>query len=229
MITQKNQKQGAARNNGVRHAKGKYIWFVDSDDYIKPNIFGRLVSSLDKHNLDVLAIGGVNINEKGEKISERNIEYRANHLYSGKEVLLENKFNTSIPSHIFKKDFLAKNKLEILENIYFEDNEFMVKVFDKVQSFMYLNLICYYVFLRGDSSTRTTNYSNYLGLITVIRALVKYIEENELSLEAQKVISIHIARCQNSLLHGTRHSKTFFLKSVKDLKKIEIQKRVVFS
>lgn len=39
-----NRRQGGARNSGMRVAKGKYIWFVDSDDYIERNCFYKLIN-----------------------------------------------------------------------------------------------------------------------------------------------------------------------------------------
>lgn len=49
-----NKRQGGARNTGMREAQGKYIWFVDSDDYIKPNCLKGLLEIVEKEDLDIL-------------------------------------------------------------------------------------------------------------------------------------------------------------------------------
>ena len=37
LIHTENKRQGGARNTGMRESNGKYVWFVDADDYIQPN------------------------------------------------------------------------------------------------------------------------------------------------------------------------------------------------
>lgn len=49
-----NKKLGAARNTGRKIARGKYIWNVDSDDMIAPNVLGVLLEQCEKNDLDVL-------------------------------------------------------------------------------------------------------------------------------------------------------------------------------
>lgn len=55
--SQENQGHGAARNAGTRLATGRYIWFVDSDDYVASNVLGKLIDLMDRERLQVLAFG----------------------------------------------------------------------------------------------------------------------------------------------------------------------------
>jgi hypothetical protein len=123
---------------------------------------------------------------------------------------------------------LIEKKLQLLENIYFEDNEFIIRVFDKVDRFMYIDFICYNVLLRQASTTRTTNFLNFFGMIKVIQSLIKYVEGNYLPNEAERVFARHIARCQNSILYATRDSKEYFHQAVNDLKQIKGLKSAIF-
>lgn len=68
VFTQKNMGPGAARNRGLNEAAGKYISFVDSDDYLSHNGYEILTMVAEKFQLDLLIFGGnVFPNELGTK------------------------------------------------------------------------------------------------------------------------------------------------------------------
>lgn len=54
LTTPENLRQGGARNVGLDVAQGRYIWFVDSDDYIQPNCLQKLLTQAEEENLDIL-------------------------------------------------------------------------------------------------------------------------------------------------------------------------------
>lgn len=66
VIHQENAGLSAARNSGIAVAQGDYIWFVDSDDYIEPNVLGALMEQIERDNLDILRFRYQNVRENGE-------------------------------------------------------------------------------------------------------------------------------------------------------------------
>lgn len=52
-----NKKLGAARNTGICAAKGKYVWFIDTDDYIRDNCFREILSYCELNDLEILHFG----------------------------------------------------------------------------------------------------------------------------------------------------------------------------
>lgn len=55
VIHKENGGQSTARNVGMDRAKGVYIAFVDSDDWLEPNMYEALISQLEKHEADIVA------------------------------------------------------------------------------------------------------------------------------------------------------------------------------
>ena len=68
VIHQKNAGLSAARNSGIAVAQGEYIVFVDSDDYLQPNVLGALMEQVEREKLDVLRFDYQNVRktEAGE-------------------------------------------------------------------------------------------------------------------------------------------------------------------
>ena len=69
IIVQENAGSGPARNNGLRHAEGKYIVFVDPDDWLEPNMLEHLISRAKRYNVDMVTSGCNNDYYKGKYLS----------------------------------------------------------------------------------------------------------------------------------------------------------------
>ena len=66
VIHQPNAGLSEARNTGTRAAQGEYIMYVDSDDYLEPNVLGALMEQVERDQLDVLRFRYQNVRESGE-------------------------------------------------------------------------------------------------------------------------------------------------------------------
>ena len=82
ILKQKNQFAGVARNNGLDHANGKYIMFLDSDDIFEKNMISNLVKKAEKHNTDIIFFGFYKFTETIRKRSLIGIPYKNKNVIS---------------------------------------------------------------------------------------------------------------------------------------------------
>lgn len=66
ILRQKNQYVGAARNSGLIHASGKYVYFLDSDDFIEPTCLEKLYVKTEETNADIVLFDGSSYDENSK-------------------------------------------------------------------------------------------------------------------------------------------------------------------
>lgn len=160
IIEQENQGLSGARNTGLKYAQGEYIWFIDSDDYIEPNILSNIYIQLKQNNLDCLWIQWKNISEKGEIIPhyDQTINQISTKIYDGKG-FMKNVLGIYLYawSFIYKKDFLKSNSLVFTPKMFYEDSDFAFHCLPLVKRIQLYSHSCYYYLNRTNSIVNTLN------------------------------------------------------------------------
>lgn len=179
LLHQENARQGAARNNGLNRATGRYVWFVDGDDAITPNCLRQLLDVSEQRQLDILFFGQQKFSDDGRFITKRNCASRndSGNVFSGKEYLSKRTLALG-PCYIFKKQFLTENHLSFMEKTFFEDSEFMPKACFYAQRIMHLECAPYLIYERVGSSTRSRNPDSAFDALKVSTALGRFATAN---------------------------------------------------
>ena len=128
VIKQKHKGVSAARNAGLEAAKGKYISFVDSDDFIQNNAYEILVEVAEDHSLDLIIFGGNTIGKAPEWVLEKlNTSYRHYRKGETQGIIFREKSATPfIWLHFIKRSLLeAPQKIRFNEKMDIGEDAFL--------------------------------------------------------------------------------------------------------
>lgn len=171
IISQPNGGLSAARNTGLSVAKGDYVWFVDSDDWIKENCLKEVLEQLYSEGLDALAICRAWV--KNENVEFPPI-YKYQGIMKGKDALLKGNVIPCVPFTIYNRNFLNRNNLRFYKGIYHEDNEFTYRSYYYLNKVAFTNKVLYFVYSNPNSITRTFNTKKSYDLFIVANSLMDF-------------------------------------------------------
>lgn len=155
VLTQSNSGQAVARNNGLRHAKGKYINFLDSDDYISDNTLEDVKNFFDNNEeeIDMVAMP--------IKMFGRLDNYHVLHGKFYKQRVIDLKVEPNNPqlsasSAFFKKTLFPK--FQFAEDMITSEDSIMInKILLEKQKYGVIDSATYYYRKRFDSSSTIDN------------------------------------------------------------------------
>ena len=120
-IKDENKGQGAARNKGLSLAKGEYIGFVNSEDYIDPDFYEKLYKKIKEKRGDIAAASIVRSHGTFEKWR---VNYDLNRVITGRnEIFKAIKYpeQSYVWNKIYKKEFLDSINFKFDEGVFYED------------------------------------------------------------------------------------------------------------
>ena len=180
IINQHNQGLSMARNAGLRAAKGDYVWFVDSDDWVAENCLDGIIKRLGETETDTLQLQYRNVYSDDTPCDEHYATIEG--VVSGKELLVTNSYFTAIQFMIYRREFLLAHQITFYPGIYHEDNEFKPRVVYFAERCASYDKIAYNYF-KGNSNSITAQLKlkNGTDLFTVMNSLYRFVEENHIT------------------------------------------------
>lgn len=205
--------QGSARNLGLKYAKGEYISFVDSDDFIDKDMLEKMYNLAKKDNSDIVICGNKNITMDNKIKSTEN----ARLFDDAKLNILFGKM--AVWNKIYKRELIEKNNLQYRNNVWYEDIDFSIIILLDDVKISFLDEPLYNYLLRPGSTMNNSNIAKNLDILLAFNEMIEYYQKN------QKYVEVYPELEFLALYHIYIASITRVLLSSGDKKK---KKEVIF-
>ena len=152
-----NKTAGGARNTGMNTAKGKYLWFVDPDDMICPDVLKQLYEHITSVKAELLFFNFYMSKESGERVKSDEMA-STDGVVAGMPFVMQfapkglSKF-TCIYNLLFEKEFVHKQKIYYPEIRAGQDVVFIWSCILSATRCAVINILGYHYIRRGDSVT----------------------------------------------------------------------------
>ena len=217
---------GFARNSGMEAASGEYVGFIDSDDYITPEMYESLYTAASKYDADLVVsgisfVGGNTFSNPGDYIE--NHYFQEDTLFEDegvKQLLLgiigaspkeaeDSRYGVSVCKNIFKRDLLCRENIQFYSErqIISEDTLFMVDYVKCVKKAVGIHG-AFYCYRRNDASLSKSYRSDRFEKVMIFFAelekhLLEILPEEEYRLYLDRLIQGYgRVLCSQEIMHA---------------------------
>lgn len=197
----------SARNYGLEFAKGEYIAFLDSDDYVESNMYEEMYNLAKKENADMVECDYIWEWEFGKKIFDKRREYKTKEdMMKKPRVIAWNK--------IYKRELINKYKIRFPEDLIYEDLDFFLKLLPHLNKISYINKYFVHYIQREDSITnkQTEKIEN---IFKILDNIFDYYKEQNIYYKYEKELKYMSRR----ILLGSSLRRIFKLKDIRNKEK----------
>ena len=205
IISRENSGPGSARNNGLKHAFGEYIFFMDSDDWIVPDFLKMACENAISNDSEILFF------KIGNIVNDKNVELKP--YYNFDEIFKDVNFNKftfnykSVKKHVmnshfapwtklYKKEFLDRyGDFEFDEELPYEDVLFHIKAILRSSKISFVPHYLYYYRLDNEDSVSYDDslHGEIFEIVDIVKEFLineNYLDEFEKEFEYFKVEQI---------------------------------------
>ncbi len=194
---------GGARNAGLKKAQGKYVFFLDGDDWLTNKTLEKLYLQAEQNASDMVFFQASYVSETGKKLAKQDSEFFLPFLsqlpsplnFSWKDILFKDIFNIRLAvvawNKLYNKEFLQRNNLLFPVNTRYEDNEFFFKAFFQAKSISALFEKLYFYRQVKTSLAHTNKKNKNCFDIIKIWANIKNFTHKELLLDKSQIETIN--------------------------------------
>lgn len=184
----KNQGIGKTRNFGIEKATGKYLMFLDSDDYLDLDACKRVYEKATKDKLDLVVFDFYRVEQ--EKLVPVIIPNFINaSLKENPNLLLD--INLGPCNKLFKREIITNNKTKFLENLKYEDTTFVVETINNAKKIGKVNEFLHYYVIHSQSET-TVRDERVFDIIKIVDIIRNYFSNKSYMKEVVDKLTVRV-------------------------------------
>ncbi len=187
IINQENQGAGAARNNGLKIAKGEYLSFLDADDFFELDMLEKVYNFSSKNSLDIAVYGVNTFNDKTSEIKKHRLRYPKEYLpeknifnYNDFPKYIFNTFQNWTWNKLFKTSFILENNIQFQELFRTNDLLFTCKALIRAKRISVLDDRLVYYRIEHDVHSQSTNHKHPLDFYHAMIALKGFLIDEKI-------------------------------------------------
>lgn len=224
VISERNQGLSIARNIGMEHATGKYIMFLDGDDWLEYTLVEQCVVNMEE-GLDAFFYNAIECTDFEGKIIDRQEQkkYNITECICDGSTIFQNGMNRSIKHEAWRgcysKRFLDENSIRFIPKVFYEDNSFWIDIMLNAKRIKYSNIFGYnYRVRKGSIINSSATYEK----IDSVFFLSKYMLEK---IQKYRLEDSHLIVCANKIVDLIKGCESRF--PTKSLKYLDIYKEEI--
>lgn len=200
-----NRRQGGARNLGMRQAQGRYIGFMDADDWVVEDLYERMVALAKSTGADVVGTDMSRVYEHTMIPAQR----EACNLLSQTGILDHEKRREyllqpgPLSTKIYAREIFFDKEFRFPEHMSYEDNATFVEIGMRMKHFEHIPEANVFYYQREYSTTHSHDLKKFQDRMEAMRIMLKYAKENGALEEFREVIEYHFS---NLFYRGTLFS-----------------------
>ena len=174
IIDKENAGAGSARNSGLDRAKGKYIYFIDSDDFIISNCLKELLKNCEQYNLDILTFLSKSHSDKSQNdkslfgkkdFSKSFSDNKFSPIVNGEEYVANVNYRSEVWWFIINREFLKTSGKRFVEGRWLEDVVFTIELILKAKRIAHLHLDVHRYRVTPGSAMNSREAKHYVKII----------------------------------------------------------------
>ena len=204
-IFKKNGGVSSARNRGIDEAKGEYIYFLDGDDWIKPDALEKLLNF--SKGFDIVQAAYIESYSDGTEKVPSDAVFTDKEITDTKEMLASYflaEIHESCCNKLYRKSVIGDSRFDVNLAVA-EDSSFVYGILKKTRNIKLLSVVTYHYYIREDSCMHTVIEDKHF---LVLQLRDRQYEEAKADIKLFEKFIFRYAKDIFFLLHGILHDES---------------------